>query len=154
MNERAKSKPRAKTSHRYFTEANVLAFKPKSKQYLVWDAWVGRKRGPDPARGLAILVSPSGAKSYRVVFYYPGSSKPHYLHLGSVGGMSLKDARARAKEVREDARKDEDPKANTPTQSDSFKAAVDSYIKHEQIGRLGNRSADETKVVMMINCSD
>jgi hypothetical protein len=56
--------------------------------------------------------------------------------------------------VREDARKDEDPKANTPTQSDSFKAAVDSYIKHEQIGRLGNRSADETKVVMMINCSD
>ena len=46
-----------------------------------------------------------------------------------------------------------DPKSDAPGNSDSFKAAVESYIKHEQIGKR-NKSAEQTQAVMLRNCAD
>ena len=43
------------------------------------------------------------------------------------------------------ARKGEDPTGDTPTHSDTFKVAVENYIKHEQKGKRLNRSAEQRK---------
>ena len=150
-----KKKEYTKANRRYFTEENVLAIKPKrGKQFLIWDAWEARKRGVDPARGLAILVSPTGTKSYRCVYYFAGSCRPHYLNLGRVGEITLEEARARTMKARADAEKGIDPRADDPKRSDEFAVAVADYIKLHQIGKLGNKSATETEKVMLKSCPE
>jgi integrase len=141
-------KKRAAANHKHFTEENVLKIPRKNHQFLVWD-W-----GTGAARGLAILSSPTGTKSYRVVFYFPGSSKPNYRHIGRVGEITLEAARKIALESRGMAVRGEDPRAGEANNSDVFQAAVDDYIKHEQEGRNANRSAQETKKVMLASCKD
>jgi hypothetical protein len=75
-------------NRKHFTDDNVLKLRPnKGRQYLVWDAGTGA------ARGLAILVSPTGTASYRSVFYFKGSPKPHWMNLGRVGEMTLESVR-------------------------------------------------------------
>ncbi|HEY6754398.1 MAG TPA: Arm DNA-binding domain-containing protein, partial [Pseudolabrys sp.] len=98
-------KKRAAANHKHFTEENVLKIPRKNHQFLVWD-W-----GTGAARGLAILSSPTGTKSYRVVFYFPGSSKPNYRHIGRVGEITLEAARKIALESRGMAVRGEDPRA-------------------------------------------
>ena len=68
--------------------------------------------------------------------------------------MTLAEARELALETRAASRRGEDPMGDSPTRSDSFKTALDSYIADEQIGRHGNTSATETKTVMRTNCAD
>ena len=139
----------AKRNRKALTEQNVRTLKPKRmKQYLIWD------EGTGAARGLAILVSPTGTKSYRCAYYYPGSPKAHWLHLGRVGEMSLAVARKLCNDARGAAREGIDPKADAASNSDSFKAAVESYIKHEQQGKNENKSAEQTQAVMLRNCAD
>jgi integrase len=77
------------------------------------------------------------------------------MHLGRVGEMKLKTARERCQEVRGRAKEGEDPRAGAPTRSDNFTAAVEKYIKDEQIGRCKNvpASANKTKSVMLSNCA-
>jgi integrase len=134
---------RAAFNRKKFTEENVLKIPAKRKQYLTWDAGTGA------ARGLAILSSPTGTKSYRVVFYWPGSSKPNYKHIGRVGEISLADARKIALESRGMARKNEDPRAGEANKSDNFKVAIEDYIQHEQVGRHKNTSALQTQKLML-----
>jgi integrase len=141
-------KQRAAFNHKHFTEENVHKIPRKNRQYLVWD-W-----GTGAARGLAILSSPTGTKSYRVVFYFPGSSKPNYRHIGRVGEISLEAARKIALESRGMARRGEDPRAGEANKSDNFKVAVEDYIQHEQIGRNKNKSALETQKLMLASCKD
>lgn len=142
---------RAEANRKHFTEENVRTLRAKRKQYLVWDEASHRSQD-DCARGLAILVSPTGTKSYRCVYTYPGSAKPFWMHLGRVGEMTLHDARERCREIRGKARKGEDP---TDTEShDNFKVAVETYIKHEQIGKWENKSALETQTVMLNRCKE
>jgi integrase len=141
-------KTRSEPNRKHFTADNVLKLRPnKRKQYLVWDAGTGA------ARGLAILVSPTGTASYRTVFYFKGSPKPHWMNLGRVGEMTLEEARDAARDARRNAKEGIDPRG-TPDRSDSFKAAVESYIKDEQIGSAGNKSAGETQKVILNNCRD
>jgi integrase len=139
-------KQRAAFNRKKFTEENVLKIPAKKRQYLTWDAGTGA------ARGLAVLSSPTGTKSYRVVFYFPGSVKPNYRHIGRVGEVTLEDARRIALESRGMARKGEDPRAGEANKSDNFKVAVEDYIQHEQIGRRKNKSALETQKVMLTSC--
>jgi integrase len=137
---------RASANRKPFNERNVHKIPRKNHQYLIWD------EGTGAARGLAILVSPTGTKSYRVVFYFPGSSKPYYKNIGRVGEMSLEDARQAAWDARAMAKRGEDPRAGEANKSDTFKVAVADYIQHEQIGRHQNRSALETQQVMLASC--
>jgi integrase len=140
---------RKPANRKTFTEDNVHALKvDRRRQYLVWDAGTGA------ARGLAILVSPQGAKSYRCAYYYPGSPKPHYKHLGRVGEMTLEEARDLTFKVRRDARAGIDPRADDPHKSDSFQATLEAWIAHEQIGSRGNKSALGTKAVMLHHCRE
>jgi integrase len=146
----ARYKPKRKrkpANRKHFTEENVLKIPCKNHQFLVWDAGTGA------ARGLAILVSPTGTKSYRAVFYFSGEpGRPHYKNIGRVGVWSLADAREAAREAQRMAERGEDPRAGEANKSDSFQAAVEDYIQHEQIGRHKNTSAMETKKVMLASC--
>jgi hypothetical protein len=139
----------APRNRKAFTDANVLALKPKRmKQYLVWD------EGTGSARGLAILVSPTGTKSYRCAYYFPGDPKARFMHLGRVGELALADARKRCLAFRDMAQNGNDPKSEIVTKSGEFADEVESYIKHEQIGRHNNKSATETQKVILTSCKD
>ena len=86
------------------------------------------------------------------MFYFPGSVKPNYRHIGRVGEIELADARRIALETRGMARRNEDPRAGELNKSDGFKVAVEDYIQHEQIGRNKNKSALETQKLMLLAC--
>lgn len=143
---------RKKANHAYFTDTEVAKLKPKRKQYLVWDAWDDkRQRGDDPARGLCVLVSPKGAKSYRACFYFPGSPKPNYIHLGRVGEMPLAEARRRCGETRNLARQGKDPRAGDPAKSGTFETVFRDWVEREQVRKRQNKSAQKTQGFVLAN---
>jgi integrase len=146
---------RRKARHLYFTESAINSLKPKKKQFLVWDAYPDdrSRRGDPPARGLAVLVSPRGARSFRVVYYYPGSVKPHYLKLGRVGELSLVEARRKALEARALARAGRDPKAGDPAKSGNFEATFRDWVSRELHGKRQSKSADKTQGFVLKNCA-
>ncbi len=140
-------KPPGKRNRKRLTESNVLNLPVKARrQYIVWD------QGTDAARGLHVLVSPAGAKTYRSTFYFPGSAKPHSRKLGRVGEMSLAEARALCRADRAAARNSEDPRANNPARSDSFKSCVEAYIADEQISNKKNETALEVQRMVLKAC--
>jgi hypothetical protein len=153
--QKASKKPRGKANHLYFTDAAIKKLRPKQKQYLVWDAWADDRprRGDPPARGLCILVSPKGAKSYRCCFYYPGSANPHYVHLGRVGEMDLAQARNRCSEARKLARAGTDPTAGDPAKSGTFETVFKDWISREQLGRRKNKSALLAQSFVLQSCA-
>jgi hypothetical protein len=51
-------------------------------------------------------------------------------------------------------RKGEDPKADDAHRSGSFQSSVEAYVKQQQIGRKGNKSALATQGVILFNCRD
>jgi integrase len=143
----------------YFTDDSVRALKPPrgGGQLLVWDAWVGNPRGknlPDPARGLCLLISPLGTKSFRCAFYYPADDKTHFMNLGRLDETikTVQQARELAKQAREKASRGEDPRAGDPLDSDKFSNVLDRYIDSEQKGRRGNVSANANKGVILHHC--
>jgi len=142
---RRKQRGRAEPNHKRLTKDNVLVLRARPQQYMVWDS------GTEAARGLSILVSPAGAKSYRSTYYFPGSSKPHSRHLGRVGEMELDEARRLCRLDRGNARNGIDPKADDPTRSISYEAAVEDYVTREEIGRKNNSAstADEAKRMLL-----
>lgn len=133
--------------------ANLPA-KKRSGQYLVHDAGTGA------ARGLAVLVSRLGTKSYRCVFYFRGSPKPYWMNLGRVDKMTLEEAREKTRVARRTASpansdtQPQDPRDAKPTSSGTFEAVVADYIKHKQIGEKGNASALKTQAVILYNAKD
>jgi hypothetical protein len=126
--------------HLVFTDTNVKSLPVRRKQYVVWDGGSGRGAG-EVCRGLHILISPMGAKSYRSMFYFSGSARGYTRHLGRVGEMSLDEARQLCRDDRRDARKGIDPRADGPLKSDSYKSAVDDYVDRVQIGEHHNVAA-------------
>jgi integrase len=120
----------------------------RREQYRVWDG------GSDPvSRGLCVLVSPAGARSYRSTFYFPGSSAALSRHLGRVGEMSLDEAREQNRQDRANARKGIDPRTRTNTGED-FEATVKDYVKREQVGAKNNASAPNVERMILKECAE
>jgi integrase len=73
------------------TDRGIRAIKPapKGKRQLVWDALVP---------GFAVRVTGNGSKSFVMVTRYPGSPNPTPRAIGTVGAISLEDARTQARE--------------------------------------------------------
>jgi len=144
-------KPPSPPNRKKLTKTNVKTLPAKREQYLVWDD----TRGKDAANGLAVLVSPRGIRSYRCVYYFPGSTKPHWMNLGRVGEVSLAKARKRTEEVRgmsnprDPDTPPQDPRANDPGKSDNFRPLVEDYTRHVQVGDKGNLAAHETQAVIL-----
>jgi integrase len=139
--------------HLVFTEKNVKSLPVRRRQYVVWDGGSGRGAG-EVCRGLHILISPMGAKSYRSMFYFPGSAKAFTRTLGRVGEISLSAARDQCRKDRANAREGIDPRAGSPSKSDSYKSAVDDYIDRVQIGEKHNASAEAARQVLLADCAD
>jgi integrase len=140
-----------KPNRMIFTEESVLVLPMRRKQYRVWDG--GRGRGSDPvARGLCVLVSPAGAKSYRSTYYFPGSPKAHSRHLGRVGETALDKARQQCRADRTMASQGIDPRVGQG--SDAFEATVRDYIQREQIGARKNVKASEVERLLLRECAE
>jgi Arm DNA-binding domain len=153
MTEQDQSRKLNKRKHKVFTDANVFSLPVRAKQYLVWDGGSGRGAGK-VCRGLHILVSQMGAKSYRSMYYFPGSPKSHSRHLGRVGEISLEKARELCRQDRANAEKGIDPRSDDPSLSTRYKAAVDDYIERVQIGQHQNARAEDARRVLLADCED
>jgi integrase len=140
--------PRREARRKSFTEQNVLRLKVERFQHFVWDSGTGA------ARGLAVLVNPTGTKTFFVNYRFPGSKRLHYKKLGRVGEMTVEEARTAALAARRAASRNRDPKADDPVHSDSFETVFETYIQQEQIGRKNNKSAAETRGVVLHNCGE
>jgi integrase len=134
-------------NRKLFDEQNVLSIPYKKRQYMIWDGANGRG-SEHVQKGLAILVSPNGTKSFRSTYYFPNSPKPKSRHLGRVGEMTLADARKQCADDRANARKGIDPKGEH-TKADAYAALVEEYIKRVQIGAKGNVSHAETRRLLL-----
>jgi hypothetical protein len=92
--------------------------------YRVWDQF-DRESVP----GLHVLVQPSGTKSYRVLYKLNGQSFERSVQVGRVGEVTLKQARAKAREVRALAADGTDIKSSDPKRSNTFKACVEEWVR-------------------------
>ena len=135
---------RGKRNRKDLSEETVRLLPCKRKQYMVWDKGV---------KGLHVLVAPGGARTYRSLYYYVGSSKPHSRKLGRVGVMSLAKARELCLADQKAAREGIDPQSDDPSRSDIFEAVVNEYIDKEQIGRKRNTTAKEARRVLLKDCA-
>jgi integrase len=140
----AKRKAPGERNQKRLTEENVLTLPCKRKQYMVWD------KG---AKGLHVLVSPGGARTYRSLYYFPGSSKPRGRKLGRVGEITVEQAQALCRADQKAARDGVDPQRDDPSRSDSFEAVVNEYVKREQIGRKQNETWKEASRILLKECA-
>ena len=111
---------------------------------MVWDKGV---------KGLHVLVNPKGTRTYRSLYYKPGSSKPHSRSLGRVGVMALEEARQLCLADQKAAKEGTDPKRDEPSRSDRFEDVVNEYVDKEQIARRGNATAEEARRVLLRDCA-
>src|SRR2546430_2329299 len=95
---------------KYLTEESVNSLKlpPKGSKLRYWDS------GHDAVRGLHVLVSHLGTRSYRVTYRFPSSTKEYAMLLGRVGDVTLAEARDKAREARKAIARGLDPKAGDP----------------------------------------
>jgi integrase len=138
-------KPPGERNRKRLTEENVLTLPCKRTQYMVWD------KG---AKGLHVMISPGGARTYRSLYYFPGSSKPHGRKLGRVGVMTLEEAREACRQDQRKAWQGHDPKADSLTSSATFKSAVEDYVKRVLIGKKENITAHEARRAILKACED
>lgn len=129
----------AKRRTMQLTEARIAGLRiNKAGPYWVWD------HGNDAQRGLAVMVLPSGRKTYTAHFNYP-NQKTRSMAIGTVGEVSLEAARKRTAEIRVKAKLGLDPRADDPTRSLTFGELVKVWHEREQTGRKANVSADATR---------
>jgi hypothetical protein len=111
---------------------------------MVWD------KG---AKGLHVLVSPGGARTYRSLYRYPGSPKLHSRRLGRVGELSLEEARSLCREDQKAARQHINPKSEDRSASDLFADIVNEFVDREQIARKRNVTAEEVRRILLKDCA-
>jgi integrase len=132
----------AKAKRLHFTDTNVLSLSPdKSQQYLIWD------EGTGSVRGLTILVSPRGGKSYRMSYYYEGSPKAHWKNLGRVDAFEfVEEARDAARKVLQLVRQGRDPNAGEPIKVELFQQALDLFFRSTKARKGKKRSERSAQI--------
>lgn len=121
---------------RPLTDRAIAAVKPAppGKRRLLWDAVVP---------GLALRVTDTGSKSLVLVVRYPGSRHSAPRSLGTVGAISLAEARDTAREWLAQIRKGIDPVAHaTERRAETFAAIAASYFVRKA---KDHRSRGETE---------
>jgi hypothetical protein len=63
----------------------VAKLAPAAKPYLIWDT---------NQRGLALLIQPSGYRSYKLIYRH--GNRPRWLTIGAADAIGLADARQMA----------------------------------------------------------
>jgi integrase len=98
-------------------------------------------------RGFGVRVTDTGQRSFVLVQRFPGKAHPACRRIGSVGSMSLADARQKARHWLKligegiDPAEDEQriQRERQRERTNTFAAAVEEYIGHAVIGRDPNR---------------
>jgi integrase len=124
------------------TAFDIRNLKPRTKRYEVPDLG---------ARGLYVVVQPSGKKTFAVRYRLNG--EPKKLTLGTLGALTLAEAHVAAAKVYTEIEKGRDPnaakrqakQAKAIAAANTFKAVAEEYMKREG-GRL--RSADWRRAVL------
>ncbi len=143
---KAKAKrSRAKRRAMQLTEARVAGLRVKAGAYLTWD------HGNDSQKGLAVMVQPSGVKTYTAFYNFPKQPSKS-MALGRAGEMTLEAARKRTGEIRAKAKQGIDPRADDPTRSLTFGELVALWHERELTGRKKNVSADATRSLVEYHC--
>lgn len=130
---------------KHFTEDNVLTLPVKKKPYRIWDSGTGA------ARGLHILIQPSGTKTYRV--QYRRNGKGAAKKLKRVEAMTLEEARDEARIILRYVAKGNDPKQPDPRHAGTFGELLEVWNRDEQKGRKQNKSADRTLKSTKSSCA-
>jgi integrase len=92
--------PAAGPNKRTLTENFLKKLKPQSRKFVVWDS---------KQRGLAVLVQPTGFKSWKCVYSRHG--RPRWYHIGAVDAFGLDKARKSAARVMYEVSEGKDPAA-------------------------------------------
>jgi integrase len=117
--------------HMALTETSINALKPKSTMYRVRD-----KGGDIELKGFGIAVAPSGHKSFFLSYTSPTTDKRSQISIGSYPGVSLKDARQRARGARALVREGIDPKEDAERSVQARKAAIRAHAKRGTVKEL------------------
>ena len=107
------------------TDRAIAAVKPAppGKRRLLWDAQVP---------GLALRVTDRGSRSFVLVLRYPGTRYPTPRSLGTVGAISLAEARDTAREWLGQIRKGVDPQAQAhERRQETFSAIAEGYLSRK-----------------------
>lgn len=117
------------------TDRELQALKGEAKRY---------ERAVSKARGLSVLVYPSGCKSF-VARYLAGNGARRRLLLGDYPGLSLADARLKASALRGDIADGADPAAERAAAraevrlGETFDELSEAYFAAAAIGLHGGR---------------
>jgi integrase len=143
--ERVRAEPNAKV----LTDLAIGRLKPRDRQFYVWDR---------SQRGLGVLISPSGVRSF--VSQYKFNGKWVRRNLGRFGEVAEDDggedhnlawARARVREDRRLAKEGIDPQAVAPkTSKVVFEAVVDDFIR--LYAQPNQRSWEHTERTLKKTC--
>jgi integrase len=103
--------------------------RPNDKPYLVWDTH---------QRGLALLVQPSGHRSYKLIYRH--HNRPRWFTIGAADAIALADARKLAAELMLRVIKGEDPAAakRAERSAGTFADLAERYL--EQHAKKRNKS--------------
>jgi integrase len=121
------------------TDRAIAGVKPASpgKRRLLWDAVVP---------GLALRVTDRGSRSFVLVVRYPGTRYPTPRSLGTVGAISLAEARDTAREWLGQIRKGIDPQAHKlERQAETFEAIAGGYLNRVA---KDHRSREKTEATL------
>jgi integrase len=101
----------------------ALPAAPKGKRKLVWDALVP---------GFAVRITDKGQRSFVLVTRYPGSPNPTPRTIGTVGAITLEDARGQAREWLKLLAQGIDPaQAQAERQRDTLRAICTEYLERD-----------------------
>lgn len=136
-------KPR-KPSPTFKTDLQVEKLKPKAARYAARDLKL---------EGHYCRVTPRGVKTFVCVARDPYGDQI-WLSIGKPGkpgkgGLSLENARERARGMIQAIKDGEDPNPPPKEKPATYKAAVEDYHERFQVGEKGNTTAGETKRVLL-----
>jgi integrase len=118
------------------TDTTIRNLKPEpGKQYERWDSDV---------TGLGVRVSPQGTKSF--VFVYRLGTRQRRMTVGQYPGLSLKEARSKAREYRQLVFQGRDPAEEKKDQRRNV-FAFDEFVRHfiQTYGKPKNRTWEESE---------
>jgi integrase len=118
---------RAKRAQR-LTDRAVTALAKHADRYWVWDK-------PRDV-GLAVLVLPSGAKSFHCYFQRGPGLPMKSLKLGNTGEMTVEEARDAARDMRRKVAEGKDPRADDVRRTGTFSDMVDDWYSRSLKGKV------------------
>ena len=122
--------PAAEPNRRKLSEAFLRRLRPRpGRTFAVWDSY---------QRGLAVLVQPTGHKSWKCVYKFHG--RPRWYHIGSAAAVGLSDARKLASRIMFAVAEGKDPLAERRAERSrgTFEELAARYV--EEYAKRKNKS--------------